>query len=123
MHYLIHSHKTDYYKSIYPKLRELIPDKQLLILPHETEEYVNSLPIIDKSDAIFVIGKDLGTSFGSGIEVGYALAKGKNIHFFIEIDGTVPSSLSVIPATRHYYKSIEELAEIISSLVKVHNWK
>ena len=120
MNYLIHSHKNDYYKEVYKCIRKVIPDKNLLLLPHESDEYINSLPIIDNSNIVFVLSKDIGSSFGSGVEVGYAASKGKTIITLAESGSKISKSLQAVSSKIIYYKSLEELSKVILNLISTN---
>lgn len=117
--YVSHHAGDDYYKDVYKALKqsETVKNHEIeLILPHETEEYVNSLPLIEKSDVILVIAHNLKHSVGCGIEIGYALAHHKRVVLLQRKSNIIPRSVISTITEVVSYNNIEDLTTYLNNL-------
>ncbi|OGM27279.1 hypothetical protein A2627_03415 [Candidatus Woesebacteria bacterium RIFCSPHIGHO2_01_FULL_39_28] len=114
--YVAHSRDFDYKTELYAPLRNSTLNSQYrFILPHETDEFVNSKEIIRKSN--LVIAEVSYPATGEGIELGWADS------FLIPIlclykEGAKPSgSLKAVTNTIVSYSDIVDMINKIESFL------
>jgi hypothetical protein len=113
--YIAHSRDLDYKNELYiPLKKSPINSQHTIILPHETDEFINSKEIISKSN--LVIAEVSFPATGEGIELGWANS------FRIPIiclykEGTKPSG-----SLRAVTKTIVSYADSSDLLNKIENF-
>ena len=113
--FLSHSSNFDYQNELYlpikTKFSEII---DLFVFPEELK--TNTKEIIRSSDLFFC--EISHKSVGSAIETGWADAFNKPIYCFYKYGSSPSSSFRYLTNKIYEYKSIEDLLEIMESIIK-----
>lgn len=114
--YIAHSKDFDYKTELYTPLRNSPLNSQYrFILPHETDEFINSKEIIRKSN--LVIAEVSYSATGEGIELGWADSYQIPV-FCLHREGTKPSgSLKVVTNTVVSYSDPVDMLRKIESFL------
>jgi len=116
--YVAHSNYFDFKTELYSPLRNSDLNKNNeIILPHETDEFINSKEIINKVDV--VIAEVSFPATGEGIELGWAESFGKKVICIYKEGSKISGSLKVVSETFLSYSNgddmIKKLTEALTS--------
>jgi hypothetical protein len=118
--YIAHSKELDYKNKLYLPLRNSSLNKQFnIILPHETEKFINSKEIIKNSS--FVIAEVSYSATGLGIELGWADVFNVLILAIYMEGSMVSGSISAVADSTKSYKNSNEMLENI--MVFINNYE
>ena len=114
--YLAHSTSFDFKNNLYiPIKNSLLSTKNKIILPHETDELINSREIIKKSDVI--IAEVSYPSVGEGIELGWANIFQIPIIFIYKEGSKISRSLKSLSNIFIQYKNSQDMIERLTSIL------
>lgn len=108
--YVVHASNFDFKSELYQPLRQsALNQTHAIILPHETEQFINSKEVIENCD--LVIAEVSYPSTGMGIELGWAESLGKKVICIYKAGIKPSSSLKVVSQVFLEYTSSEHLVE------------
>lgn len=108
--FVSHSREFDYINEMYKPLRQATFFKdQELILPHETEHFLETKPIIQ--DANLILAEISFPSAGQGIELGWANDAGIPIVCFYKEGSKISHSLHAVSTVFLAYTSSEDMVQ------------
>jgi len=119
--YIAHSSNFDYKNELYTPLRcSRLNSQHEIFLPHETDQFINTKEIIEKSDV--VIAEVSYPAMGEGIELGWA----DSFHIPIVClykEGTEPSrSLKAVSKTVVSYRDKGDMLSKIENFLSRSNF-
>jgi hypothetical protein len=108
--YVAHSNNYDFKSELYSVLRRSeLNNKYTILLPHETDVFINTKQIIMGSDVI--VAEVSYPATGEGIELGWASDANKRIICVYKSGSKPSSSLKVVSDTFIEYASPTELID------------
>lgn len=114
--YIAHSTAFDFREELYKPIREAdISNKYEIILPHETDQFINSKNVIEACDLI--VAEVSYPSTGMGIELGWAESMEKKIVCVYKSEEKYSTALKVLSNDFVEYKNAEELIRQIINLI------
>lgn len=115
--YVTHSSDFDFKKELYEPLRSsVLNTEHEIILPHETDEFINSKEVINEVD--LVLAEVSYPSTGQGIELGWAENAGTKVVCMFRKDHKYSGSLKVVSDIFIGYEDEKDLIEKIKSIIK-----